>query len=400
MANVQNLVLILTGGSGFPIGDAYTNRILAFSKGFVKSGCKVTLLIIYPGRNNQSEQKGIIDGVEYYFCTNTNWPKNFINKKITGLLGIINALNLLFRLSNERHIDGIVTFSQKFSQNYPIYLFTRLKKISFIRENNEFPSIVLNRGYSRLKFLEKMHFSVVNRCYDGYIYISSALVEFNRPFIGKGMPVLIVPIIVDTDRFNFPKIQRQKQITFCGNLFGEKDGVKILLEAFAMIHDQFPDYILTLIGDISNRAEYNKMIDLIKGMGVIQKVKFTGFVHRDEIPILLKQSSLLVLARPDNIQAKGGFPTKLGEYLATGRPVLVTAVSDIPDYIQDGVNGFLAKPGSVDDFSIKIEQILTNYENACLIGKEGAKLTLTSFNNKYQAGRIIDFIGRIKGEVI
>ena len=49
---------------------------------------------------------------------------------------------------------------------------------------------------------------------------------------------------------------------------------------------------------------------------------------------------MLVLARPDNIQAKGGFPTKLGEYLATGNPVVVTKVGEIPNYLIDGVNAF------------------------------------------------------------
>ena len=32
-----NLVLIFTGGYGFPVGDAYTNRVMAFAKGFVNN---------------------------------------------------------------------------------------------------------------------------------------------------------------------------------------------------------------------------------------------------------------------------------------------------------------------------------------------------------------------------
>ena len=60
------------------------------------------------------------------------------------------------------------------------------------------------------------------------------------------------------------------------------------------------------------------------------------------MPKYLCNAKLLALARPDSIQAQGGFPTKLGEYLATGRPVVVTKVGEIPDYLEDGVNAFLS----------------------------------------------------------
>jgi hypothetical protein len=54
---IANFVLIFTGGYGFPIGDAYTNRIFAFARGFVENRCKVTLLVIYPGRIKLAEIK-------------------------------------------------------------------------------------------------------------------------------------------------------------------------------------------------------------------------------------------------------------------------------------------------------------------------------------------------------
>ncbi len=54
---------------------------------------------------------------------------------------------------------------------------------------------------------------------------------------------------------------------------------------------------------------------------------------------------------PDSKQAQGGFPTKLGEYLATGNPVCATTVGEIPDYLVDGESVYFAVPGSVDSFA-------------------------------------------------
>lgn len=394
-----NLVLILTGGYGFPTGDAYTNRILAFAKGFVKNGCRVSLLIIYPGRKNQVSKSGSMEGFDYYFCTSPIWPDGKLRKIATGIKGIFNSLIMLQKLNRESIIDAIITFSQKFSQNFPVYLFTRLKGILFFRENNEYPRIVLSRGHDKLSSVERLYFSFVNRFFDGYIYISTSLVAFNRPFIGKNMAVIIVPIIVDNERFDIQNVKREKQISYCGNLFGEKDGIRILIQAFAQIHNKYPDYRLILIGDIANKVEYGSLVNFIEKLGILSKIEFTGFVHRNEIPLLLKKSSILVLARPDNIQAKGGFPTKLGEYLATGRPVLVTAVGDIPDYILDGVNGFLAKPGSVENFAEKLILVLSNYSESERIGIEGKKLTQKDFDNVFQSGRVMEFVQKLDNKL-
>jgi len=392
----QHLVLIFTGGYGFPIGDAYTNRILAFARGFVENGCKVTVLIIYPGHNNQAEVRGSMDGFEYVFCAGLKRPDNWLLRKLVGIRGIVNMVREIILIHRRKPVDAVLTFSQNFSQNFPVYLWSRISKTVFVRENNEFPRKILRRGHSRLNWFDRLFFYFVNRFYDGFIYISSALVDFNKPMLKKNMPIEVVPIIVDANRFMVSDTDRKPWITFCGNLFGDKDGVQILIGAFSIIHQIFPDFKLILIGNTSNVAEFIKLKHRNEELGIVEKVVFTGFVHRREVPCLLQQSALLVLARPDNIQAKGGFPTKLGEYLATGRPVLVTATSDIPRYISHGINGFLAQPGSIGDFAAKMKMILSDYKAAEKAGLEGKKLTETQFNNGWQSRRIIHFINQLK----
>ncbi len=391
-----NIVLILTGGYGFPIGDAYTNRILAFAKGFVKNNCKVTILIIYPGHNNKAEEKGSIDGAEFIFCAGTKRHNSFFLRKLIGLKGIVNSLKFLTKINKEEKIDAVITFSQYLSQNLFIYFFTRLKKILFLRENNEFPHVVLNRGHEKLHFNEKLYFKFLNQLYDGYILISSSLKKFNDNLLKRNSPVLTVPIIVDNERFAFDEVDRLNKITYCGNLFGDKDGVKILLEAFSLIHLKHPSYKLLLVGNTSNLSKFEDLKSTIIKLGIENKVEFSGFISRDKIPFILSQSTLLVLARPNNIQAKGGFPTKLGEYLASGRPVLVTATSDIPNYLTHKKNAFLAQPDSVEDFALKMDEILSEYEFAAQVGIEGKKLTENVFNYAFQANRIIDFIHQLK----
>ena len=103
------------------------------------------------------------------------------------------------------------------------------------------------------------------------------------------------------------------------------------------------------------------------------------YLHYFVIPIFW------LLARPNNKQAEGGFPTKLGEYLATGNTVVVTNVGEIGLFLEDKKNAFISEPDSAEKFSQKnyAKPLLNN--NALQVGIEGKKLVYNEFNYLTQA---------------
>ncbi len=125
---------------------------------------------------------------------------------------------------------------------------------------------------------------------------------------------------------------------------------------------------------------------------VINRIIFTGRIDKDQVPHYLMNAKILALARPDSIQAQGGFPTKLGEYLATGRPVVVTRTGEIPLYLHHGQNALLCEPGNVDDFANKLRWALENYDHACRIGANGRIIAETVFNSRIQAKKLSTFL--------
>ena len=100
-----------------------------------------------------------------------------------------------------------------------------------------------------------------------------------------------------------------------------------------------------------------KLKELCIKLNIMDEVIFTGKIQKDLMPDYLCNANVLCLARPNNIQAQGGFPTKLGKSLATGNPVVVTKVGEIPDYL-DEQSAYLACPGSVDDFANNLKKAL------------------------------------------
>ena len=95
---------------------------------------------------------------------------------------------------------------------------------------------------------------------------------------------------------------------------------------------------------------------------------------------MIKQAAILALARPPSHQADGGFPTKLGEYLATGNPVCVTKTGGIPDYLSDEGNAFLAEPGSVESFCDALMRATADPLRAKKVGKNGRATAEKSFS--------------------
>ena len=100
----------------------------------------------------------------------------------------------------------------------------------------------------------------------------------------------------------------------------------------------------------------------------------------------------MALDRPDNIQAKYGFPTKLGEYLLTGNPVVITSVGDIPLFLRDGYSVLLAEPNSPNSFSAKLNWALENPDISHRIGEEGRKIAELEFDSQTETNKIIKVI--------
>jgi glycosyltransferase involved in cell wall biosynthesis len=203
-----------------------------------------------------------------------------------------------------------------------------------------------------------------------------------------------LPMTVNINRFEklhaCPKGLKKPYIAYTGTFNNQKDGVDILINAFAKLADQYKEYTLYLAGFYHYDMSVNDQ--LVKGYGLDNRIINVGSLTKDEVPGLLQNASLLVMARPDSRQAKGGFPTKLGEYLATGNPVCVTKVGEIHDYLVDNQSAYFAEPGNVDSFAEAMERALSNPEGARVVGSNGKRIAETIFDTNVQGKRLLDFL--------
>ena len=229
--------------------------------------------------------------------------------------------------------------------------------------------------------------------FDGLFVISDKLKTFFLPYnkhIRKVLTGVDTYFFIQTTKaiYNF------SYIAYCGKMTGNKDGVPIMIRAFAQLLSHFPEYKLLLIGDNSDEREMAETTAAIKEFNIEEQVIFTGIVERKIMPNLLGNARLLAVSKPNNEQNTGNFPIKAGEYLATGKPVVLTKVGEIPKYITDGETAFLAEPDSVVSFYKKMYQALNNYKKACEIGLNGRELAKKLFDYQIQAKVMVDYINQ------
>ena len=154
---------------------------------------------------------------------------------------------------------------------------------------------------------------------------------------------------------------------------------------------------LYIIGPIPKKEEEKVNLKLIDDLGISDQIVFTGLVPAKQMPQLLKNAEVLALDRPDNMQAKYGFATKMGEYLLSERPVVVTKVGDFPLFFKDGESALLANPSDANDFATKLNWALDNPKAAERIGKRGAEVAMREFNYITESKKIADVIFNSSG---
>ena len=157
-----------------------------------------------------------------------------------------------------------------------------------------------------------------------------------------------------------------------------KDGYLFELHLYGPINEEENDLVLKILP-----IKYH-----IEGL-----VHYHGILAHDSIITEMSNMDILILPRPENLQTKYGFSTKLAEYLTSGTPVLVTNVSDNGLHIRDGVNGFIINKVDSAEFYDKLKTVYKNYDVcASNIGKNGFITARNNFDYRLYSKTIADFL--------
>ena len=358
---------------------APTNRLLSFLQGFSELGVEAVVIFLTPNSEMSKVNRKYSHITFKYMWENLPFSNRFFNKLAEEYYGWKFARSLK---------TGDVVFLTNFGNVF--FKVINRKGIKVIHEKTEHPDVYSFKGFNVKRYKREV------KKVDGMFVISTALKDY---YESLGLPrekIKVVNMTVDSNRFiGLNKQNTEKYIAYCGTASNNKDGVDELIKSFAIVHKYHPDVKLYIIGKTPDKKDEAGNLKLIENLGVKNHIVFTGLVSTEEMPQLLKNATILALDRPDSLQAKCGFPTKLGEYLLTENPVVVTKVGDIPHFFKDGVSALLAEERNPKEFSSKIIWALEHPKEAEKIGKTGAIVAMREFNYLNETRKIIDTINKL-----
>lgn len=362
----------------FSPNTASGNRFLTFLKGFDELGVVGTAVLLQPSHGH--DKVGDIYQNIKIMCQWKDWPcARKLLDRLYRPIGLKRFISIL------KYGDVVFCYG---SPGLVVKLLSK-KGVKVYHERTESPEVLpLPTQKEQAQYLDAC------KKLDGLFIISTALKQY---FINLGVEekkIIIVNMTVDCQRFarleKRPFVERY--VAYCGTASNNKDGVDELIKAFALVSKKHKDVKLYIIGAAPTAHDEAGNLRLIETLGIMDKVVLTGVVDANCMPQLLKDATVLALDRPNSLQAQNGFPTKLGEYLMTENPVVVTKVGDIPLFLKDGDSALLAEQRNTDEFASKLNWVLEHPQEAAKIGKKGKQVALTEFNYLTESKEIIDFI--------
>ena len=399
------MIVILTGpGVGFPNGLASTVRVAALARGLSEQGRRVRLLCLGPSEVpslgvRNIEARGSQDGVGFeYTCGRTTRGGTGLEQAWLVLKGLAVGATRVLEFHRREGVDTLVVSSDKWIVVPLFWLVAKLCGATYICEQSEEPFYQVERS-AAWRMISAILTYTLYRLYDGAIVISAHLERYMRARMRRGARLLRIPILMDAHAFGRsagPGPIGGEYVAFCGTLNEAKDGVLTLARAFVQICAEFPGVRLVLIGDSPKVSQIPRIRAFVEDLGIADRGVFVGIVARRELPGYLDSATALALARPSSLQASAGFPTKLGEYLATGRPVVVTRTGEIDTYLEDGVNVYFSPPDDASAFAGRLRHVLQHPEEAAAVGRRGREAACEFFDFRANGPRIRGFIEQFR----
>ena len=145
----------------------------------------------------------------------------------------------------------------------------------------------------------------------------------------------------------------------------------LLVEAFALLAQEFPDMLLLIVGgrpqEVAELGALAKRLKIHPG-----RVIFTGQVKQAVTARYLNASDVLVI--PDTVTGMTASPLKLFEYMATGKPIACKDMAALREILDDTSARFFAAE-DVEGLAAAIRSLKVRPDEAAELGREALRLS-------------------------
>ena len=363
--------------------DLYQKSLI---KGLKENGIRVNSISLpfigaFPNKFKKINIPSYKDDESTYLGFNNIWGirnisrylklKKYLRKNIKN----INTNNVLIYSAHTPFVK-VAKLIKKYNKNADICLivpdlpqYMNLnKKKSFIYRI--FKKIDINSFNKQIKYIDRFVFFTK--------YMNDFINKYNRPYI-------VIEAIPSNSNNEFKILNnKKKKIVYAGTT-NEAYGIIDLIKAFKIINN--PNYELDIYGtgDVDNilKEESNKN----------KNINYYGLISKDVINSVINNADVLVNPRSNKFEyTKYSFPSKIIEYISTGRPVVCYKLDGIPNEYDDVL--FYTSDDSINALAMKLKEVLNLSNNELNKIFEKSKKLIDSKKPSLSAKKLINFMRR------
>jgi len=345
---------------------------------------------------NLAKYLGKIENVKIYFFNPSDVKSERLSRVISGLykifLKFIDLFRILFIIIREREkgSQNLLYFYEGRHLLFHRIILAKLLGYKILIDIVENPNS-LKYSKSIAQSIRTFYFLFLYRIFpfyaSGLTVVSNLLyTKIKNDFKGR-IPVFLLAVSFDHDDFDLEVKEYPYPTIFYGGSYGSNYDFDSLFQAFNKVNREFPQLRLCLSGNIEERMKKKIMESIVNKNNVI----FLGFLDEDVYFKTICSMSILCMPRNNTIQANAGFPFKLAEYFASGKPVITSRSSDVSAYVDDG-DAFIYEPGDALKIESLIRQVLNDYEAALEVGSNGKLKAQKYFDSQNVAKEFYNFL--------
>lgn len=386
--------------TSFPYGMAAAKRRLCYAKGLMAEGHDIDVVVCQKCFENEDDdgmpERGEYKGIKYiYVCG--KYKRNKKEKILRGIdyLFLDYVRSFFYALRHIHSGDSVYMYFYPILLQMLIICAAKLKRAKTVKETCEHPSALGNVNSRWHKLSKWFEYKFVMPRYDGFIAISRDLNKFVIKYKSAKAKCIIVPILVDNplEQSDLPKQKSEYDVPYIihtGTMFEQKDGISKILHAFSRFK-KGTGYACKLVFTGPQANGKCSYLPLIKKLGIEKDVDLLGMVSTKRIATLQHFAAMTIIYKCDNLQTRNCFPTKLGEMLICGVPVITTTVGDANLYFEKGKSALIIEPDDEDALVKSIKWIFDNPIEAKKIGMAGKAIAEKYFSPIYQGKRLSEF---------
>jgi len=309
-----------------------------------------------------------------------------------------NEFRQLLALKRSDQLDAAVVSTMSSFHLFRYRLISLLVGFPLILNYVEYASVMKHRNSRVQKINDYVFDRWAFRTVDGALPISDFLVARFRQYCPK-KPVMKLPIICDFGEFD-TKVEADSDfgLLYCGAA-SYTELIEFVITAFDHL-EHVPGHVYLQFVSGGSKEDITKLRQLISKSARSEKIRLYPNIPRAEIPERFAGAQALLIPMRPTLQDEARFPHKIGEYLASGSPIITTAYGEINNYnFKDEETALVAAEYDTKAFSRKMQHVIDHPEQAERIGSRGKDMGFAAFSYTQHGKRLRDFFDALTAKI-